>query len=152
MPSAAFFMSVKMRISAETLLLDTHAWVWLVRGEGRIPKDILELMFAAAGAGSLFLSVMSIWELSLLDAKGRISLNVPCLTWVQTALDRSGALTVPLTSEVAVSCHQLPGQLHSDPVDRILVATARIEGLTLVTRDRAILDYAAQGHVRALPC
>jgi PIN domain nuclease of toxin-antitoxin system len=51
-----------------------------------------------------------------------------------------------------VSCHQLPGRLHDDPIDRILVATARREGLTLITRDRAILDYAAQGHVRALPC
>jgi PIN domain nuclease of toxin-antitoxin system len=145
-------MSVKMKTSVEPLLLDTHVWIWLVRGEGRIPEDILELIFAAAGAGSMFLSVMSIWELSLLEAKRRITLNVPCLTWVRTALDRSGALTVPLTSEVAVSCHQLPGQLHSDPVDRMLVATARIEDLTLVTRDRAILDYAAQGHVRALPC
>jgi PIN domain nuclease of toxin-antitoxin system len=55
-----------------------------------------------------------------------------------------------LTSEIAMTCHQLPGELHS--VDRVLVATARIEGLTLVTRDRAILEYAAQGHVRALPC
>jgi PIN domain nuclease of toxin-antitoxin system len=77
---------------------------------------------------------------------------MPCLTWVKTALDRSGALTVPLTSEIAVSCHRLPGRLHDDPIDRILVATARIESLTLITRDRAILDYAAQVHVRALPC
>ena len=145
-------MSVKMTTSVEPLLLDTHIWIWLVRGEGRIPEDILELIFAAAGSGSMFLSVMSIWELSLLDAKRRITLNVPCLTWVRTALDRSGALTVPLTSEVAVSCHQLPGQFHDDPIDRILVATARIEGLTLLTRDREILDYAAQGHVRALSC
>jgi PIN domain nuclease of toxin-antitoxin system len=141
-----------MKISADPLLLDTHVWIWLVRGEGRIPKDILELMLMAAGAGSMFLSVTSIWELSLLDAKRRISLNMPCLSWVHTALDRSRAQTVPLTPEVAASSHQLPGELHSDPIDRILVATARLEGLTLVTRDRAILDYAARGHVRALPC
>jgi PIN domain nuclease of toxin-antitoxin system len=43
------------------LLLDTHVWIWLVRGEDRIPRDLLELMLAAAGAGSMFLSVMSIW-------------------------------------------------------------------------------------------
>jgi PIN domain nuclease of toxin-antitoxin system len=141
-----------MKISAEALLLDTHVWIWLVRAEDRIPRKALELMFVAAGAGSMFLSVMSIWELSLLDAKGRISLNMPCLSWVQTALDRSRAQTVALTPEVAVSCHQLPGRLHSDPIDRILVATARSKGLTLVTGDRAILDYALQGHVRALSC
>ena len=99
----------------------------------------------------MYLSVMSVWELSLLDAKGRITLNAPCLDWVRTAIERSGAMTAPLTAEIAVECHRLPDGLHSDPVDRILVATARIEGLTLLTRDRAILDYAAKGHLRALP-
>ena len=95
---------------------------------------------------------MSIWEVGLLDAKGRISLNLPCLDWVRTALARSGALTVGLSPEIAVESHRLPGRLHNDPVDRILAATARTEALTLLTRDRALLDYAAQGHLRALAC
>lgn len=141
-----------MTSKAEPLLLDTHVWVWLVRGEGRLPKDVLKLIYVAAGTRSMFLSVISIWELSLLDAKRRISLNAPCLVWVRTALERSGALAFPLTPEIAVESNQLSGGFHNDPVDRILVATARIEGLTLLTRDRAILDYAAQGHVRALAC
>jgi PIN domain nuclease of toxin-antitoxin system len=141
-----------MKTRAEALLLDTHVWIWLVRGEDRIPRDLRELIFVAAGAGSMLLSVMSIWELSLLDAKGRISLNLPCLAWVRTALERSGALMAPFTAEIAVESNQLPDRFHNDPIDCILVATARIEDLTLVTRDRAILDYAARGHVRALAC
>jgi PIN domain nuclease of toxin-antitoxin system len=141
-----------MKSKAEALLLDTHVWVWLVRGERRIARDAQDLIFARVDAQSLFLSVMSIWELSLLDAKGRISLSLPCLTWVRTALERSGAVTFPLTPEIAVESNHLPGTFHSDPIDRMLIATARVEGLTLVTRDRAILDYAAQGHVRVLPC
>jgi PIN domain nuclease of toxin-antitoxin system len=141
-----------MTTAAEPLLLDTHVWVWLVRGEGRMPTPILERLFVAAGAGSMYLSVMSIWELSLLDAKGRIILNLPCLTWIRTALERSGAIARPLSAEIAVESHQLPDGFHNDPVDRILVATARIERLTLLTRDRAILDYAAKGHLRALCC
>jgi PIN domain nuclease of toxin-antitoxin system len=141
-----------MKSEAEALLLDTHVWIWLVRGEGRMPKDMLELMLASASAQSMFLSVMSIWELSLLEAKGRLRLNLPCLTWVRTALQRSGAMTAPLTPEIAVESNRLPGPLHNDPIDRILVATARIEGLALVTRDRAILDCAQQGHVKAVPC
>lgn len=68
-----------MTTRPEALLLDTHLWIWLVRGEGRLPQATLERMFAAAGARSMFLSVMSIWELSLLVAIGRISLNLPCL-------------------------------------------------------------------------
>ena len=141
-----------MTTAAESLLLDTHVWVWLVGGEDRLPKPILERLFIAAGAGSMSLSVMSIWELSLLDAKRRIALNLPCLAWVRTALERSGAITAPLTAEIAVESNRLPVGFHDDPVDRILVATARIERLTLVTRDRAILDYAAKGHLRALSC
>jgi PIN domain nuclease of toxin-antitoxin system len=61
-------------------------------------------------------------------------------------------MTAPLTPEIAVESSRLPGPFHNDPIDRILAATARIEGLILVTRDRAILDYARHGHVRARPC
>jgi PIN domain nuclease of toxin-antitoxin system len=141
-----------MRTETEPLLLDTHVWLWLVRGEGSLPAAVLERIFETAGAFSLFLSVISIWEVSMLDAKRRIVLNLPCLQWVRTALQRSGAAPVPLTPEIAVECHNLPAWPHNDPADRILVATARQEGLTLVTRDRTILDYAARGHLRALAC
>ena len=141
-----------MKTRPEALLLDTHVWIWLVRGEDRLPRSVLDLMFAAAGARTMFLSVMSIWELGLLDAKRRISLNRPCLDWARTALLRSGTLTVGLTPEIAVESHHLPGQLHNDPVDRILAATARLEGFTLLTRDRGLLDYAGEGHLRAVGC
>jgi PIN domain nuclease of toxin-antitoxin system len=141
-----------MTTKADALLLDTHVWIWLVRGEGRLPRSALERMFAAAGARSMYLSVMSIWEVSLLDARGRISLNLPCLAWVRTALGRSAALMAPLTPEIAVESNQLPDRFHIDPIDRILVATARVEDLTLLTRDRAIPDYGARGHLRTLPC
>jgi PIN domain nuclease of toxin-antitoxin system len=152
MPNAASSMWVKMTTSADPLLLDTHVWIWLVRGEDQIATHVLEQILAAARLSAMGVSVMTLWELGLLDAKGRIKLNMACDAWVETALARSGAVTVPLTRDTAIGCHHLPGWLHSDPVDRILVATARSEGMTLVTRDQAILQYAEQGHVRALPC
>jgi PIN domain nuclease of toxin-antitoxin system len=141
-----------MKTETDPLLLDTHVWLWLVRGEGSLSEAVLERIFEAAGMLSLFLSVVSIWEVSILDAKGRITLNLPCLQWVRTALQRSGAEPVPLTPEIAVECHHLPAWSYNDPADRILVATARQEGMTLLTRDRTILDYAGKGHVRALAC
>jgi PIN domain nuclease of toxin-antitoxin system len=95
---------------------------------------------------------MSIWEFSLLASKGRLVLNRPCLEWVDVALSRSGTDLILLTSEIAVDCNGLPGQFHSDPADRIITATARVEGLTVITRDRQILDYAREGHVSALAC
>ena len=141
-----------MRNEPRELLLDTHAWIWLVRGDGRIAAPVLEAIFEAAGARTLFVSVMSIWEVSLLASKGRLILNRPCLEWVHAALLRSGTEVMALTSEIAVECNGLPGRFHDDPADRIIAATARVEGLTVVTRDRQILAYAAQGYVSAVAC
>ena len=152
MPKRASSTWAKMRSDPRNLLLDTHVWIWLVRGETRISEPILETIFEAAGARTLFVSVMSIWEVSLLASKGRLVLNRPCLEWVDVALVRSGTELALLTAEIAVECNGLPGQFPNDPADRIITATARIEGLTVVTRDRQILDYATQGYVSALAC
>jgi PIN domain nuclease of toxin-antitoxin system len=141
-----------MRSELRELLLDTHVWIWLVRGESRIAEPAPGAIFEAAGARTLFVSVMSIWENSLLVSKGRLLLKQPCLEWVDAALLRSGTELMPLTAEIAVECSSLPGQFHNDPADRIITATARIEGLTVVTRDRQFLDYGAQGYVGALAC
>jgi PIN domain nuclease of toxin-antitoxin system len=134
----------------EPLLLDTHVWIWLNEGGSELGDGVVRRIGRAAAQGLAFVSVMSVWEVGLLHAKQRVALGLALPTWVQRALAPPITLCA-LTSEIAVSCHQLAG-LHNDPVDRVLVATARIEGLMLVTRDRAILDYAAQGHVRVLPC
>ena len=58
----------------------------------------------------------------------------------------------PLSSKAAIAASCLPGQVHRDPADRLLIATARELGVALVTRDRRILDYAARGHVQAIAC
>lgn len=134
------------------LLLDTHAWLWLVRGERRLAADTLEAVFEAAGRAQLYLSVMSIWEVALMERKGRLILENPCLRWVGEALSRSGAEPIPLSVEIAIESHNLPGPFHDDPADRIIAATARVEGMTLVTRDRQLLVYAEQGHLGALAC
>jgi PIN domain nuclease of toxin-antitoxin system len=140
-----------MTNAVEPLLLDTHVWIWLNEGGAELTDSVVRRIGRAAAHGCAFVSVMSVWEVGLLHATQRVALGLSLPIWVQRALAppiTAGALT----PEIAMSCLQLPGQFHSDPIDRILVATARIEELTLVTRDRAILDYAAQGHVRALPC
>lgn len=90
-------------------------------------------------------------EVSLLHAKRRLRLGRALRTWVRQAL-APPIRVADLTPEIALECHHLPVWLHSDPADRVLVATARQEGLTLLTRDRTILDYAARGYVRALAC
>jgi len=140
-----------MTTASEPLLLDTHVWIWLNEGAFELGAGVTSRIDRAAAYGRAFVSVISVWEVSLLHTKGRVLLGLALPTWVDRAL--APPITVAaLTPEIAVECHCLPGPFPNDPVDRILVATARIEGLTLLTRDRAILDYAAQGHVRALAC
>ena len=87
----------------------------------------------------------------MLYLKQRLRLETSCLDWVQRALAPPLTLAA-LTPVIAVECNSLPSRFHDDPADRIITATARVEGLTVVTRDRQILDYAAQGYVSALAC
>lgn len=140
-----------MKTETEPLLLDTHVWIWLNEGVAKLPAEMRRQIDRAGAWGGVLVSVMSVWEVSLLHAKRRLRLNRELRTWVRQALAPPIRIA-DMTPEIAMECHYLPVWLHSDPADRVLVATARQEGLTLLTRDRTILDYAARGHVRALPC
>jgi PIN domain nuclease of toxin-antitoxin system len=133
------------------ILLDTHYWIWLQAGAwdefGRSERKAVE---EAAKTGRLLLSVISVWELGLLEAKGRIHLDRPCEEWVREALATPGLSVAPLTPEIAIACSRLPEPFHGDPADRIIVATARNLGVQLVTRDKKILEYSRQRHVLTL--
>lgn len=132
-------------------LLDTHVWFWLVRGrEGRLAaKNVAKLEQAALGA-PLCVSVISVWEIALLASKGRIGLGMPVHEWVESALDRPGFTLVGLAPEITIESCNLPGEFHPDPADRFLVATARLKNAVIVTRDKRILKYGKQGHVRVM--
>jgi PIN domain nuclease of toxin-antitoxin system len=104
----------------------------------------------AAKIGQLRLSAISIWEISMLAVRQRIELGRPTTAWIAEAEARSRIVLEPLSTEVAIEAGQLPGGFRSDPADLIIVATARVIGATLMTRDRRILDYAAAGHLNAI--
>ncbi len=97
-------------------------------------------------------SPISAWELGLLSWKDRLPTTRAPLALFGEVVATTGIRVEPLSPEVLIESSFLPGTLHRDPADRILVATARAHDLTLVTRDQAILDYAKQGHVSALAC
>ena len=132
-------------------LLDTHVWFWLVRGrEGRLAaKTAAKLEQTALGA-PLGVSVVSVWEIALLASKGRIGLGMPVREWVESALNRPGFVLVGLAPEIAIESCNLPGEFHADPADRFLVATARLKSAVIVTRDKRILKYGKQGHVKVM--
>jgi PIN domain nuclease of toxin-antitoxin system len=86
----------------------------------------------------------------MLSSQRRISLTLPLQEWRRKVLSTPGIVEVPLSGDAAIEAVQLPGRLHDDPADRMLIATARLNGWLLATRDDRILSYAAEGHLKIL--
>jgi PIN domain nuclease of toxin-antitoxin system len=135
----------KLSLSKLNLLLDTHIWLWLLNGE---TAQLSESCLAAINsAKQLNVSAISIWEVGMLEAKGRIQLQKTCLDWVREALKAPKLKLVPLTPEIAIESSRLPGTIHGDPADRILAATSRLTGASLVTKDRQLIMYGQQSFI-----
>ncbi len=132
------------------LILDTHVWIWLVNGDSDLDPAARQAIETEASRGAVLVPAISVWEVAMLESKGRIVLAMPCARWVEAALTAPGLDLSPLTPEVAVESVYLPGDFHDDPADRMIVATTRLADATVATRDRRILDYATLGHVKAL--
>jgi PIN domain nuclease of toxin-antitoxin system len=133
------------------LLLDTHIWVWYVENEPkRFSRRIEPLVEAAVQRGDLLISAVSVWEIAMLEAVRRIELSQDVRTWVGRALAFPGVRLKGLSPSIAIESTRLPGTLHRDPADRLLIATARLTGAALVTCDERILSYAKKGHVRVV--
>ncbi len=113
-------------------------------------------MNEAAASGELFVSPVSAWEIGLLHHKpvvrGGLRLTPDPKTWFSRLLQGSLIALAPFTTEIAIDASFLPGELHRDPADRLLAATARDMGATLVTRDARLIAYAKEGHLQVLPC
>ena len=123
------------------ILLDTHAWLWWVVEDRRLSKRAGAVIAAGVGAGTLQLSLISLWELARKVAKEQIVLDRPLDEWLDIATLRDGLQLVELSRPVLVESCRLPPPFHGDPADQIIVATARHHGARLVTKDRAIRDY-----------
>ena len=133
------------------LLLDTHCWLWTEFGiADELPPATRHVIQEAAAQDRLLVSVISVWEIGLLESKGRVRLELPVREWVERALATPGLSLAPLTVEIALDSTRLPGEFHGDPADRILVATARHMGARLLTRDRRIIEYGETRHVRVM--
>lgn len=130
------------------VLLDTHVLVWLLNGSNRLGVEAQRVIQQAAQEDGLYLSAISPWEIAMLVSKGRLVLYRDVGEWVREALALPGIRLEPLSPEVAVASTRLPGEIHSDPADRIIAATARHLGATLITDDGLLLDYGAAGHLR----
>ena len=137
------------------LLLDTHVLIWLV-DRAPLPSDVLSGIMLAASSTSVFVSPVSAWDIGLLSRpranRPALQLNPDPKTWFARAMTAPGIQEAALTPAIALDASFLPGDLHNDPADRLLGATARHLGVSLVTRDAKIIACAKQGFMQVVPC
>lgn len=133
------------------ILLDTCALIYISQGE-TVTDAAVQAVDRAASGGSLHVSPISAWEIGSLAARGKLALTTDPSRFFGLFLEKSGSELCEMDWDVLIQSSFLPGPIHKDPMDRILVATARKLDLTLVTRDRALLAYGDAGYVRTLEC
>lgn len=129
------------------VLLDTHVLVWLLAKSAKLGINAREAIDVAATTDGVFVSAISTWEIAMLVAKGKLVLARDTGEWIAAALALPGVKLEPLAPEIAVASTRLPGDINGDPVDRIIVATARHLGIPLVTADNNLLEYSAAGQL-----
>lgn len=134
------------------LILDTCAAIWISEDEPISPSAAQRIDRDTHERRPIYLGMWTAWERAMLSAKGKLSSPLTPKAWFDRLADRPEIEVVALTSDILINSCFLPGSVHKDPADRILIATARALDLTIVTRDEAILAYAKLGHVRALAC
>lgn len=132
------------------ILLDTHVWIWYANGSHELKKPIQKKITESLHDREAFLSAISLWEIGMLDKKKRIILEMPCLEWINQFIQLSHIQILPLTPQITTDSCFLPGDFHEGPADRMITATARVERLTLVTRDTRILAYSKSRHVSTI--
>ncbi|HTU10852.1 MAG TPA: type II toxin-antitoxin system VapC family toxin [Allosphingosinicella sp.] len=132
------------------ILLDTHVLVWSLQDDPALGPEARGFLDQQAFADGYMVSAITPWEIAMLTKKSRIILGADVRRWIEEALALPGMILAELEPAIAIDSVALPGDFHNDPADRIIIATARHHNIPLLTADRAILDYAALGHVNAI--
>jgi PIN domain nuclease of toxin-antitoxin system len=123
-------------------ILDTHIWIWLQEGDSaKLKPDAVAFLGEMQRESRLHVSMISIWEIANLLKKNKVATYAPLETWLDRGLADHALDVLPLTAKILIESTGLPGEIHRDPADRIIIATARVEGMTILTYDARILAY-----------
>jgi PIN domain nuclease of toxin-antitoxin system len=133
------------------LLLDTCALIFLAE-KAHLASPAIDAMRAASEGGVTYVSPITAWEVGMLASRGRLQLLIRPERWFANLFDFPGVRLAELSPDLLIASSYLPGRPPTDPTDRILAATARELGATLITRDRALIDYGEQGHLAVVAC
>ncbi|MEA1867847.1 MAG: type II toxin-antitoxin system VapC family toxin [Thermodesulfobacteriota bacterium] len=129
------------------IVLDTHVWVWFVSNPELLSKPAKKAINAAMAQKEIFISSISAWEVALLVDKKRLELTLDITDWIAKSEKLQFFQFIPVDNSVAVKSVNLPQPLHSDPADRIIIATAITIAASVVTKDEKILNYP---HVKSI--
>ena len=121
-------------------LLDTHVLIWWLTDAGRLSPAQRQVVAAAGADSPLLVSDISLWEVATLYELGRIRISIPLRDWLEKAVAPPLVRRQGVSPAIATELAALPDTFHRDPADRILVATARVLGATLLTGDRRIIS------------
>ncbi len=121
-------------------LLDTHVLLWWLEDGERLSVAQRHALTSVGPETPLAVSDITLWEIAILESLERVAFSIPLREWLEKAVSPPLVQRIGISPAVAAEVASLPESLHRDPADRILVATARVAGLTLITQDRCILD------------
>jgi PIN domain nuclease of toxin-antitoxin system len=134
------------------VLLDTCAAIWLVNGDPMSADSRASITAAQRGNLGVYVTPMTAWEIATLVAKNRLQLALSPEAWFDALLGLAGVRLAAMPPGVLIASAALPGLPPKDPVDRIIAATGRAFGYSIITRDGELMDYARSGHINAIGC
>lgn len=121
-------------------LLDTHVLVWWLESNPRLSAAQRQVLGGAREEAPLLVSDITLWEIATLASLGRIRFHLPLRDWLERAAAPPLVERIGISPAIAAEVAALPDTFHRDPADRILVATGRVLGATLLTQDGRIAD------------
>ena len=132
------------------ILLDTHVLIWLIEGDVRLGHRTRRVIDRERSGNGAQIAAISIWETAMLADKNKVVLSRSPTQWFDAVLSAPGFKLAPISPAIAIDAGSLPGDIHGDPADRLIIATARSFGCPIATADRKILTYAAAGHLQVV--
>jgi PIN domain nuclease of toxin-antitoxin system len=122
-------------------MLDTHTWIWWHMNPQKLSQKVKKIIADTNRYDEIILSAISPWEFSKLLENKKVGISCDPEDWINSALDMPKFRLVPLSPVLAYRSTVLPQPFHNDPADQIIVATAREENATILTKDERILSY-----------
>jgi len=122
------------------ILLDTHVWWWALNEPKKLSNKAYKIIKENPPDKRAIASI-SMWEFSMMVKTGKVEIKIPTDQWLDQAVNTTGIEVYDLNPRVAAESCNLPGEFHKDPADRIITATARVNDITLITKDKKIIDY-----------